>query len=436
VDTKVEVSWPSQRRAWLAVAVLLVAYTCSFVDRTLLSLLVEPIKADLGLSDTEIGLLHGVAFAIFYTLLGLPIAMLADRFDRRTIIAVAISFWSLMTAACGFANSFAQLFLARIGVAAGEAGLSPPAYSLIADSFPPAKLGRAMSVYTSGVYIGAGLAFIIGGSVIAAVRDSRALTFGGFGPFEPWQLAFVVVGLPGLLIAALVLAIREPARRGKAGEKAATAGEAARHLARHRAFFACHFLGFALLTAAFNAAAAWAPALLHRRFGIGAGEAGLGLGIAVLVFGTAGLIAGGWLTDRWRSRGIDDGPLRVGVISGVGLVPFAIAAPLAPSDGLAVALLCPFMFFVSLALGSAVAALQMVTPNRMRAVVSASYLFVNNLLGIGLGPLCTALVTDYVFRDELALPKSLAVVAGASAALAAVLLHYGRGPYRRALPAH
>ena len=155
-----EAPYPSGRVAWYAVSVLLIAYTIAFIDRTILSLLVGPIQADLGIGDTAMGLLHGIAFALFYCLLGLPIAWLSDRYSRRWIIAVGMALWSFMTALCGFAQSFVQLFLARMGVGVGEATLSPAAYSMIADLFPSNRLGRAMGVYSSGVFFGAGIAFL------------------------------------------------------------------------------------------------------------------------------------------------------------------------------------------------------------------------------------------------------------------------------------
>ncbi|MEN9526718.1 MAG: hypothetical protein RLY56_669 [Pseudomonadota bacterium] len=425
--------WPKPQVAWYAVAVLLLAYTCSFIDRTILSLLVEPIKADLGLSDTEIGMLHGLAFALFYTLMGIPIAMLADRYSRRTIIASGIAFWSIATACCGLANRFSHLFIARVGVGVGEAALSPAAFSLLADSFPAQKIGRALSVYSTGVFLGAGLAFIIGGAVIGLIKGSDGIILPLVGEVEAWQAAFIIVGLPGLLLALLVLTIAEPARRDAAKTPAPPIRKVFGYLAEHPRLFFCHFLGFALLSAAFNAVSGWGPAFLQRQFQADAPTAGLGLGVAVLVFGTAGLLVGGWLTDRGRQKGWPDAALRVGVLSGLGLIPFGLLATGADSVGLAVLWLCPFMFFASMSFGGAAAAIQLVAPVRMRAVVSALYLFFNNLLGIGLGPMVVALVTDYVFVDEQMLSASIAWVTSSMGVLAALVLYWGLRPYRLAL---
>ena len=426
-------SWPDPRVAWYSVAVLLLAYTCSFIDRTILALLVEPIKSDLGLSDTQIGLLHGLAFALFYTLMGIPIALLADRYSRKKIIAIGVIFWSIATAFCGLANRFSTLFLARVGVGVGEAALSPAAFSLIADSFPPQRIGRALSVYSTGVFIGAGLAFIIGGAVIGFIREADGIYLPLFGELRPWQAAFVIVGLPGVLIGMLALTIREPKRRTTGGSLAPPLSQLWQHFLAHRRLFICHFLGFALLSAAFNAVAGWGPAFLQRQHGIDASTAGLGLGVAVLIFGTLGLLTGGWLTDRGRAKGYGDAALRVGMLSGAGLVPFGLLATLAPSGMQSMLWLAPFMFFASMSFGGAAAAIQWVTPDRMRAVFSAVYLFFNNLLGIGLGPIVVALVTDRYFADESMLFASMASVITCMGIAAALVLAAGRRPYLQAL---
>lgn len=206
--------WPSPLRAWIVVGLLMVAYTSSFIDRQIMSLLVEPIRADLGITDTQFSLLAGLAFSIFYSVMGLPLGWLADRMSRRMIILVGMIAWSIMTALCGLATSFLALFIARVGVGIGEAALSPAAYSLISDYFPPERRARAISAYAMGPYLGSGLALIIGGQVIEAASRMGPFTIEGLGTFAPWQAVFFAVGLPGVIIALLFLLIREPERRG------------------------------------------------------------------------------------------------------------------------------------------------------------------------------------------------------------------------------
>src|ERR1700735_997165 len=207
--------YPSSFAAWYSVAVLMLIYIFSFIDRSAISLIVEPMKRDLQISDTQIGLLQGSAFAPLYTFLGLPIARLSDRHSRRAIIAAGVFIWSIMATLCGLARTVMQLFVARIGVGVGEAALSPAAYSVITDSFPRSKLGSAFGVYNIGITIGAGIAFLVGGIVVAAVSHAGAsYTLPLFGEVRAWQMVFIVTGAPGILLPLLLLTFREPARRG------------------------------------------------------------------------------------------------------------------------------------------------------------------------------------------------------------------------------
>jgi len=424
--------WPSPTIAWYAVGILFVAYTFSFADRFILSLLIEPIKQDLHLSDTKISLLHGFAFAIFYTVMGIPIGRLADNYNRRTIIVWGIAVWSCMTAACGITKGYWQLFAARVGVGVGEAALSPAAYSMIADLFPAQKLGRALSAYTTGAFVGAGLAFIIGGTVIAAITSSPEITLPVIGTIRSWQAAFFVVGLPGLFVAALMYTVKEPLRRfnEEAESEFVTVTEVFAYVRARWRLFGAHYLGFSLLGVVFNGVTAWTPAFLSRSFDMSVGQSGPAIGAMILVFSTAGIIVGGWLTDYFVKRGLVDGAMRTGLIAGICCVPFATAVPFIPTIEGVLVVYAPLLFFASFGFGAAAAALQQVTPNRMRGLVSAFYLFFLNLIGIGLGPTITALITDYVFNNDQAVGFSLAIMAGCSGLLAALLLGFGLKAFR------
>ncbi|HKZ72699.1 MAG TPA: MFS transporter, partial [Steroidobacteraceae bacterium] len=206
-------TYPPALYSWYVVGVLTVTYTVSFIDRQIMALMIEPIRRDLGITDTQVSLLIGLAFAVFYTLLGLPIARLADRYSRRAIIAAGVAVWCVMTAACGLARSYAQLFLARVGVGVGEAALSPSALSMMSDYFPKRTRGRAVAVYNMGISLGAGLAMIVGGQVIAHVMQAPPVRLPVVGELFAWQTVFLVVGLPGLLMAVLMATVKEPARR-------------------------------------------------------------------------------------------------------------------------------------------------------------------------------------------------------------------------------
>ncbi len=424
-------TYPPARVGWYAVVVLLLAYTFSFIDRIILTLMVAPIRRDLIITDTQISLLHGFAFAIFYTVLGLPLARLADRSSRRRLVIVGIVIWSVMTAACGFARNFAQLFLTRVGVGIGEASLSPAAYSMIGDLFAPASRGRAIALYTSGITVGSGAALLLGGVVVQAASAGGSGLFLALGLTQAWQVIFVLVGLPGLLIALLMLTVAEPVRQAHAPVAHVPLRMVFAAFGRTPAIWG-HFLGFGLASLVFNGFFAWAPTLFVRQFAMTPGAAALQLGLAMLVGGTLGMLGGGALADRWTARGRSDATMRVGLLACIGLIPFAIAVPLAPSASVAFALFWPFFFFVSMPFGVAPAALAAVSPPGVKAQMIALYLLAINLFGIGAGPLVIAMVTDYGFGADAAIGKSMAVVGAIAAPAAAIVLALALKPYRAA----
>ncbi|TQV86196.1 MFS transporter [Exilibacterium tricleocarpae] len=421
--------------SWYALSVLFIAYTFSFIDRTIVSLLVEPLKADLNLSDTEVSLLHGFAFAIFYTLLGIPIARLADNYSRKRIIAIGVAAWSLATCLCGLAGRFWHLFLARVGVGVGEAALSPAAYSMICDLFPRQMLGRALGIYSMGVYIGAGLAFLIGGYLIGIAFTADTVQLPLVGSLKPWQLVFIVVGAPGLLVAVLVMTLREPKRLGGGPAAGLPLAAVFSLVKRERGTFLNHFMGFAALGLLFNAFLAWAPSLLIRQMGYTTAEAGLQIGIAIMVFGSLGIVAGGWHTDRLTRRQVPDAPIRTGLLAGCWLLPVGIAMPLVATPGLKAILLALFFFWSAFPYAAAAAAMQMAAPPQLRAQASALYLFCLNFIGIGMGATLVALLTDGVFGDESALPYSMAITCLISAPLGIYFLFACKTPFRASLAA-
>ncbi len=432
-DAVAAARYPAAGYAWYVCAILLLAYIFSFLDRTITSLLVIPIEHDLGLNDTEMGLLQGFSFALFYALLGLPIARLVDARNRRAIVALGIAFWSVATAACGTAQHFWQLFLARVGVGAGEATLLPGATSLLADYFPPRRRGLALGVFAAGIYLGAGLALIIGGLLLRWLA-TRTLVLPLLGALHPWQTVFIAVGAPGLLVALLMLTVREPERLGTAANKGAAGlplGEVMRYFRANAATVICHNLGFTLLAFAGYAATAWIPTIFIRVHGWTAAAIGIRLGIIALAVGPVGTVAGGWLADRFEAQGRAAGKLRVGLIAALGLILPAIAFPLVASPALSLVLLVPFVFFVSVVWGLAPAALQEVMPNEMRGQATAVYTGVLNLVGLGLGPASVAIIADYVFRDPQRLNLACAIVVPIAGLLAALLFVLGQAPYRR-----
>jgi MFS family permease len=429
-------AFPPTRYAWYVVAVLALANTSAFIDRQILGLLVGPIRRDLGITDTQMGVLYGLAFALFYTLLGIPIGRAADRANRRTIIAVGIACWSIMTALCGVARTYDQLLLARFGIAIGEAALAAPALSLIADYFAPARRATALSVYTLGIYLGAGLANLVGGALLARLDGTRSVAWPIIGEIRPWQQVFVFVGLPGLVIALLVATIREPARHETGQHDGAhpfAIAEVARYVGANRGTFLCHGLGYALFALVNFATAAWLPTHLIRTYGWTAARAGITLGTLTATVGVVGVVAGGRVSDRLLARGHADAKLRVGIIAAVGNLACGVAYTLAPNAMLSVAALVPYNFFASFAFGAAVAAVQEITPNRMRAQVGALVMSAMTLIGLGLGPSLVGVLTDRVFGDDAAVRYSLLVVTVIGLGAAAGLLGAGLAPYRRSV---
>ncbi len=429
--------YPSNLYAWYVVAVLTLAYIVSFIDRQILSLLVEPIRADLQISDTKMSLLMGLTFAIFYTLFGIPLGRLADTHSRRTIISVGITLWSLMTAGCGLTKNFWQLALMRVGVGVGEAALSPSAYSLLADCFHPRQRSTAMSVYTMGIFVGSGLASILGSAVISYTKTQSSIELPWIGPIHTWQLVFLIVGLPGLAVALLLLTIREPTRKGLGrasdGNPVAPMSHVWAYIRDNAATFVCLNLGVALVTLHLYGLLSWTPSMFIRRFGWSAEETGVVFGLVVMISGTLGLLTGGRLADWVSEQGRSDAPMLATALAAVGCLPFGVAYPLAPSAEWATALLAPAFFFISIPFGAAPAAIQRMMPNGMRAQATAVYLFVVNIIGMGLGPTAVAVLTEDVFHDKLKVNDSLAIVGGVAQAVAAILLFGGLKSYRRSL---
>ena len=396
-------------RAWV-LFILVVVYTFNFIDRQIVGILAVPIKADLGLSDTQLGLMGGLAFALFYTTLGIPIAMLADRWSRTWIMTIALTLWSLMTAVCGLVQNFWQLFAARLGVGVGEAGGVAPAYSLIADFFPPHERARALAAYSFGIPIGSALGIVFGG-VVASLID--------------WRAAFIAVGLAGVVLAPVFrLTVREPVRGGFDPPTAATEparfAEVVGTIARKPSFWGLSFgaacssmMGYGLFF--------WLPSFFVRSYGLSLLDASLYFGAMLLVGGIAGIWLGGALGDRLGARR-KAAYAAIPAVAFIATVPFYIAGILSPSLELAfVVLLVPTALGL-VWLGPILSAIQhLVTPN-MRTTASAVFLFVNNLIGLGAGTVMFGAVSDALqvrFGEE---SLRYAILAGSGFYIAAAVL--------------
>jgi MFS family permease len=409
-----QTGYPTRGVAWYTVFVLMLCYTLSYADRQILAFLVGPLKHDLQISDTQVGLLQGVAFALVYALFGLPMGTLADRFSRRNIIALGVIVWSMTTALCSVARSFVLLAAARMGVGIGESALSPCAFSMITDSFPKERLSSALSVYTMGIQLGSGLALVIGGLVAQAVSQMAPIAIPVAGFIPAWRVTFLIVGAPGLIVALLVLTLREPKRRALLLSSTGVAVPfglkevVAQIRLRWRAVTGVAAMICCQATCNYSLLA-WGPSFFERLHHWPKDRTGLVLGLTTLGCGCAGLFTGGWLSDRWQSRGITDAPLRVGLISLAGILLTLAPAMLLRDARWTVALLVPAVFFIGLPIGCGYAAVQLIFPNQARGRVSAVVIFAVALFSLVVGAVLPGFLDDHLFHDEYRIGASISL---------------------------
>ncbi len=422
--------WPPARMGWAIAFLLALASIASQFDRVVLNLTVEPVKAEFGLDDTRFALLQGVAFGIFYTLGSVPIGRLADTCQRRLVLGISLALFSLFSMSSGLARNFGQLFATRVGVGIGEASVTPTGLSLLSDLFPPEKLGRAVSVFFLSAPFGIGLAFMAGGRLLSAL-DARALAGGLPFGLQPWQAAFLIVGLPGLLLAPFFLLMPEPARTGIGGGRTLTVREVVAVVRERRRVLTLMFAGFSMVTVVNFAYNVWTPALFARVYGWSPAQVGMAFGSVMMIFGTSGVYFAGWLSDRLTRAGHSDAQLRVAAFSFLACGVCGALAPLMPNGWAALALIAPAMFLSNVPIPCAGTALQLIVPNRARAQVTALYIMIISLVGIGIGPVVIGLMTDHLFTGPTDIRYSLAIVVGIASPVMTVLLLLALRPYRR-----
>jgi MFS family permease len=426
-------NYPSPVYGWYVTFVLLLGFTFSFVDRQVLNLLVEPIRQDLNVSDTQISFLQGFAFAITYVLASVPIGRMVDRLNRVRIMIWGVLAWSATTIACGLSRNYWQLLIARSGVGAGEATLSPAAWSVLADYFPPDRLSRPISVYLMGPYIGAGIAMIAGAEVLDFTREVSSIEVPLLGALAPWQLTFIAVGLPGILVAALIATIREPVRTGRKEVDLVVPswGEVwAQVRSNKRVYIALH-LGVPFIVVMLYGLQSWTPTIMVRVYEWDLADAGRAYGVIALVTGSAGVLSGPSLARLLQRRGRSDAPLLVAMLGAASATLFLAAIPLQSTAIGALICVGGASFSVTLPLALITSAMQLVTPNEMRGVINGAYVVTTNVIGLALGPTLVAACTDYVFADPLAVARSLGVVSLVVGPIAVGLLYSGVAAYRR-----
>ena len=400
-DAAASASYPSARYAWYMVILLTLAYICSFIDRFMLGLLVEPIKADLGLTDTQLGLLLGPAFAIFYATMGLPLGWLADRKRRGWIVAIGITVWSAATVASGLVKNFFQMFIARMCVGIGEATLSPCAISMISDSFPKERRAKPIAFYSMAVSIGAALASLFSATVLIWAKSSPETTLPLVGTVAPWQLAFIAVGLPGFLLALMFFTLREPKRqeRGITAEVGnASLPDTLKFILRRWKVFGSFLPIFCLMTTVAYSQG-WSAALFTRTWGWEASQYALVNGLVLLAVGPATVNLSGWWCDRWYARGATDAGLRIAIIGAFITVITGVAAPLMPNGWLAMLMFGVNGVGLAMITATGVTALLNIAPGEIRAQVVAFYYMAISLAGLFLGPTTVGILNDHVFGE-------------------------------------
>jgi MFS family permease len=423
-----QIPYPPKRTAWYATIVLSILIWLSVLDRFIISLLVGPIKHDLGISDVQFGVLNGFAFTVTYAVFGVALGFLTDRYHRRWIIFAGVSFWSMATAACGLAHVYWQLLLARIGVGAGEATLGPCASSLLTDLWPRERLTTAMSVFHVGTSIGAGMAYIIGGQIVQLVSHTPILTLPLIGAMRSWQVVFLIVGIPGALLSLIVFTFEEPVRRGfRSAQQAkrsffASNREMWAFVKTRPRFFLCHYLGFAFASAVLVGNGAWYAPHLARNFGWNPSKIGLTVGLMTSLPSIIGMLTAGRMSDWLFRRGHRDAQLRWYAACALIATPLGVIAMTSSNPWVYIGFTFLTIMLICGMPSCAMTALNLVTPNELRGTGIAFFNMTAGIFGAGSGPVLIAAVSDYIFHDEKAIGRAMAVVIAVCLPLAALFL--------------
>jgi len=428
--------YPRPLYAWYAMGVVCLAYVFGFMDRIIVGLLTPAIQADIGLTDSQMGIIQGLAFAVFYTLFGLPIGWAADRTNRKWLLTAGTAVWSIATALCGLSRNFWQLFTARVGVGVGEATLNPCTASLIGDYFEPKTRPKAFGVYVMATAFGSALTYLLGGAVIGLVMQDTAFTLPVLGPVAAWQAVFIIIGLAGLIPAVLMaFTVREPKRQNLSKELGAAASRADTwtFIKLNRRTLICHNFGVAFVMLALYGWINWMPTFFLRIHDWEVAKFSVAYGIFGGVTGIISALSSGFVTNWFKGRGFRDGAMLTVLTGGIGLTICTVIAPLMPTPVLSLAMFATAGLVVNYAPAQALAALNEITPNQLRGLVVSIYILVIGIGGAGLGPYTVGWVTDNVFADPQAIHYSMAAVTLVMGVIGCLLLGLGLRPYRESL---
>lgn len=426
---------PTRNQAHYSLFVLTVVVLFTVVDRQVLALLILPVQRDFGITDTQAALLLGAAFSLTYAIAGLPIARIADTRNRRNIVAGCIAFWSGATMLCGLAQNYTHLFLARMGIGAGESGYGPATWSIVTDSYPREKVAFATGVLSIGATAGTGLALFMGGAVLALVEHFPTVSLPFGGTIRPWQWAFIIVGAPGFIWALVVLTTKEPARRGLKGRKLASVPvkDVARFMRDDWRVYLAAIGGLAMKLLMVMGISQWMPTLYNREFGWELSDVGMITGGIAMLISPIALLLGARLSETWMKQGRSDANLRIVFYGLCVSVPCFMIAPLMPNPWMVLALQSVAVFVSAMGAGPAIAAFQLVTPNRMRAQVSSVSQFCTNVLAFAVGPLLVAVLTDFFFGDPQMLKYSISLSTALLGPLTILITWQGLKPFARSV---
>jgi MFS family permease len=422
--------------AWYAVSFLTIAASLSTVDRQILALMIGPIKRDLAINDSQVGLLGGLAFTLLYTFATLPAAWLADQRSRRLVVTGGMVLWSLMTASCGLTHRFITLFLARMGVGVGESALSPAAYSMLSDLFPKRTLPIAIGLITAAPFIGVGFANIVGGQLVQHLEAAGPTVLPVLGAVKSWQAIFLLLGIPGIILALIGrFTLTEPPRRGLAAgdlHKPLSLAQIATFLTGRRRFLTLHFIAFIALSIQGWGLFFWVVEFLVRERGMNHAQAGLEYGTLALVMGLSGSVISGRIAASLQARGDSNATMRLVLLSVAILGPLAILMPLVPRAWETLTLLIPITFLMGWPGGLGTTALQFIAPNELKGRIIALYMLVVNCISLTLGPWLGGLISDRLFAG-ISLGGSLCLMAAIDYPLATICLLLCLKPFRAAM---
>jgi len=421
------------RGAWLAAWVFMIINALAYLDRQVINLLVDPIRADLGISDFQMSLLQGLAFGLAFSICGLPIGWFVDRFSRRWIVFSATIFWGLATASGGLVRNWWALLASRFGVGAGEAALTPSVLSMLSDLFPRDRLTLATSAYSVGAIFGNAFSLVVGGAIIVVAAGWTIPHLPLLGQIHTWQLVLMMAGVPSLVGAFLIFLVREPVRKGRITTEASPAAASAlKYMRSQWRFYACHFTGFGLLNLVVMAYTSWLPTYLMRAFHWSVPQTATTIASVVMTCTVAGMFFSGWLLDYFFRRGVRDIHLRYYVwVTPLALIPGAMSV-MASNELLVVACMAAFHFLVPF-VGLAGAAIQLGTPGEYRGRVTVIYLFIYNILGWGVGPSLAAAISDFGLGGSAHIGTGLAITMAVMMPVAWIAFALGLKPMRRAV---